>query len=204
MSLEINILNNLHAMDDFLSDFKVKVAVQATRSAINRTLVSTRKEAVKTLRTRLNIKSTTLKRKHISLSKVRGGSLSSMTGSINFNDNPMPLLDFVKGHKNIIKQKGIKVKKRRKLKVEVVKGKKITLKTAFIQKVNSKQVFKRGSSGFKRQAVSSIGTWVSRRAFKKPIMREARARFNIEFDRQYSFRMDRALGKVKSSKVRKR
>jgi hypothetical protein len=190
-------------MDLFMDQFSDKVIPNASRTAINRTLTSTRAQAVKVIRLRLNIKAKDLKGKHTAITKASGKNLMSMVGVLSFSDKPMPLLDFVTGKHSRASQKGIKVKNRKLVKVKVLKGKAVKLKKAFITKVRSTQVFKRSSDdGFYKQGVPSIAVWVQRDYIEKPLKDHANKTFNKVFRQQYEFRVEKAIAKANKAKLR--
>lgn len=203
MSLDISITSNVLDAVSAMEKMPDKIIWDATRVSINRALVTGRKEAGKTLRERLNVKSRDMKQK-IKASKARGSNLRSLEGVLSFDDTPMPLLDFVRGNKNLIKQKGVKVRKRRKLKVEITRGKKFHIKGGFIQKVRSKQLFKRGNSGkLYKQSAPSVGEWIMRKQFKFPVAKAMRVSFRKNLKNQMDFRLEREMNRVKSSRLRK-
>lgn len=203
MSLDISITSNVVDAITAMEKIPDKIVWDATRVSINRAMVTGRKEAGKTLRERLNVKSRDMKQK-IKVSKARGGNLRSLQGVLSFDDTPMPLIDFVRGNKNLIKQKGVKIKKRRKLKVEITRGKKFVIKGGFIQKARSKQLFKRGSSGgFYKQSAPSVGEFIMRKQFKFPVAKAMRQSFRKNLKNQVDFRMERMTAKVGAGRMRR-
>ena len=78
--------------------------------------------------------------------KAKGGGIGSVEAAVHFLTRPLPILLFVKGSKPVA-AKGIRVKARRRLTVEIQPGKKLKIQSGFIQRVKSLQVFKRKSSG---------------------------------------------------------
>lgn len=202
MSLDISITSNIADVVSSFKDLPDNIIYQGTRVAINRALTTGRKEAGKTMRERLNVKARDMKSK-IKKTNAKGGQLRSLVGVLSFDDTPQPLLNFVKGNKNLIKQKGVKIRKRRKLKVEITRGKKFVLKSGFIQKVRSKQVFKRGDSGkLYKQSAPSVGEFIMRRKFKKPVSKKMIESFNKNLRNQMSFRLEREQSKLASARMR--
>lgn len=204
MSFDISITSNAVDAIAALSSYSDAVVTAATRASISRALVTGRKQASKTMRQRLNIKGKDVKKK-IAIAKPTTGRLGSLNGVISFDDTPMPLIDFVRGSKGIIKQKGLKIKKRRKLKVEVTRGRKFTMIGGFIQKVRSKNVFRRGKSGkLYKQSAPSVGEFVMRREFKFPIAKEMRKSFNKNLRSEIKFRTEREIQKLASKRLKQR
>jgi len=207
MALDINLEHNFNDLEIWLDDIKNKAATQAARSTINRSLIATRKLSIKLIKRQYRVKksglsATDVKKAH-HIKKARGGHLDTLFGEILFAGKPIPLLSFVSGSKNIIEQKGIKVKKRKKLKAEIRPGKKVILKGAFIGKVHSKQVFKRGGKGLKRQAGPSITEIVFRPNMIKALQKKMQRTFDQRFPGEMQFRLDKLTGKVNSAPLKK-
>ena len=193
MSINIDITSNVFEVMASMPDLNQQVFYQATRTSIGKALVAGRAQAAKGLRERLNIKSGDVKRK-IAMTKPKGSSLFSLEGILSFDDTPQPLIDFVRGSKEVIKQAGVKVKRRRVLKVEITKGKTFKMKGGFIQKVRTKQVFRRGKSGrFYKQSAPSIAKFVQEHNLKDPIIKRMKEVFITNIKNQYEFRLERYL-----------
>jgi hypothetical protein len=164
--IEIRIDDNFMALAEAFTDqLGPNELVNAGRSAFNKTLLTIRNEAIKELRKRVRIKPGVLRNKYTWLEKARGGTLGGLTAAVAFSTRPIPMIEFVRGNKAPIVQKGVPVKRRRKLKVEIVPGKRHTLDKAFIQKVHTTQVFKRDpkADGFHKQGTRSIGFLIAAR-----------------------------------------
>lgn len=203
MTIKIDITSNILDAIETMENISENVMVEAARVSINRAMVTGRKEAAKSLRAKLNIKARDVKTK-IGIAKARGNNLRSLEGIISFSDIPMPIIDFVRGNTSIIKQKGLKIKKRRKLKVEIVRGKKFVMKGGFIQRVSSKQVFKRGKSGkFYKQSAPSIAEFISRNDLKRPVSKAMIDSFNKNYANQVDFRMKREQSKMRKARLKK-
>lgn len=195
MSIDIDISSNIAVIQKGLGDLNKEVFYQSIRYSIGKALIAGRTQAAKGLRERLNIKSGDVKRK-IAMTKPRGSDLFSLEGVLSFDDTPQPLLDFVKGSRDVIKQKGIKVKKRRVLRVEISKGKVWKMSGGFIQKVKSTQVFRRGRSGkFKKQSAPSIAHFIDQEKLKIPVIRAMKDSFRANIKNQYEFRLQRLIAK---------
>lgn len=193
MSINIDISSNIAEVMASLPDLNQQVFYQAARTSIGKALIAGRAQAAKGLRERLNIKSGDVKRK-IGITKPKGSSLFSLEGVISFDDTPQPLLDFVKGNKEIIKQKGVKIRKRRVLRVEITKGKAFKMRGGFIQKVRSKQVFRRGKSGkFYKQSAPSIAKFIQEHQLKDPVIKRMNEVFFGNLKNQYEFRLERFI-----------
>lgn len=182
MAIDINISSNFDDVVKALDDLKVNQVLQAARFAINRTLITLRKESTQRISEKLNIKQSTLKDKYIVMNKAKGGKLGELVGSLDFSGSPIPVLEFVKGAKTALVQKGIPVAKRRKLKVEITPGKPFIMKGAFIQRVHSLQVFKgRRSKGFHKQGIRSLAYLLVNRGIGDGLVTFGQQRFTQIF-----------------------
>jgi hypothetical protein len=189
--LEISITDNFMQIASGFQKLNTYHLVNGARRAINRTLTSVRVEAIGLIKEKINIKSTTLKDRHIQLRKASGGSLQSLQGSLLFSNDPIPMLEFVKGSKEPIVQKGLAVKQRSKVKVEITPGKRFVLHKAFIQRVHSVQVFKRGPSGrFHKQSVPSVGFMLLNRGVGEQIRARAINTFAETLQHEYEVRLE--------------
>ena len=181
MSLDIEITSTLLDAAKMFDGLNPREVGKSARRAINRTLLTLRKESLKQIPEHLKIKPKTLRDRYIRLNKAQGGN--NYEGSIDFSSEPIPMIEFVRGSKDPIKQKGIKVKRRKKLRVEITPGKRFVLRRGFIQRVLSKQVFKRpeGKEGFKKQSTPSVGMIVLKRGIGKALVDMGAQRFSELF-----------------------
>lgn len=184
MSLDIQIYVDLDDIMMTLGTMDRKAVNRAAKRAINRALSSVRQTAFDSIRARLNIKEKSLRDRYVRMRKASVDMFGAVSGELEFSAESIPMIEFVKGSKEPIEQKGIKVKKRRKLKVEIAKGKRFVLKKAFIQRVHSKQVFKRPTKGFKKQGISSVGWIVENRGIIERLKTLANDRMQIELNRE--------------------
>lgn len=158
MSLDIDIMADVFEAEELFRQLSRPQLLNATKRAMNKTIVSIRQESMKRLRKKLKIKESSLRQRHIFLNRAKGGSMNSLEASVEFSGFPIPALEFVKGNKDAIKQKGIPIHKRRKLRLEITPGKVFRMEHAFIQRKFTKQVFKRGAGRrLKKQGTPSVG-----------------------------------------------
>jgi hypothetical protein len=196
MSINIDITSNIAMIMKSFPELNNEVFYQSVRYSIGKALIAGRTQAAKGLRERLNIKSGDVKKK-IGMTKPKASSLASLEGILSFDNAPLPLLQFVKGSKDVIQQKGIKIKKRRVLKVEISKGKVFKMRGGFIQKVRSTQVFRRGRrGGFKKQSAPSIAHFIEQENLKIPVIRAMKDSFRANIKNQYEFRLNRLISKT--------
>lgn len=189
--VEIHLFDKIDGLEDLLVKYPKEIVASARR-ALQRASIAMRHESLQRLRKQLKIKESTLKNKHIRLHKVVsiGGSLGTLEAVIAFSKQPIPMLEFVKGSKNPVKQKGIPVKRRKRIKVEVVPGRKRTMQSAFIQTVKSKQVYKRikATQRFKKQSIPSVGEQVFGKGMYIPISKKGIATFHRVFKHEMRVR----------------
>lgn len=197
--LEINITSNFLDVAEHFKDINQKFLYQSTRYAINRTLLTVRQASLDKLRKRIDIKQSTLRQKHIAITKARGTTWNNLQGVVSFNTDAIPMLEFVKGSKEVVKQKGVPIQRRRKVKVQIVPGKKFVLKKAFIQRVKTKQVFKRaeGQKDFHKQGIRSVGFIVMERGLGQELQNIAGQRFRTLFMQDLRARINGHVGKIK-------
>jgi hypothetical protein len=144
--------SNLMEISAQLADIG-KQARPAMRRALKRGLLAMKTESIKEIKKTLKITNKDLK-ESFRLSAPQGDRIF-MHADIGYSSASLPMLPFVRGARSPIKQKGISIKRRRKLKVEIVPGRKTLLKGAFIQVVRGRLgVFKRRKGGTRTQLVS--------------------------------------------------
>jgi hypothetical protein len=189
--VEIHIFDKVDDLQRLLDKWP-RETIASARRALQRAGIAMRHESLNRLRKQLRMKESTLKNRHMKLHKVVtiGGSIGSLEAVISYSKKPIPMLEFVRGNKNPIPQKGIPVKRRRKLKVEVVPGRRRTLQSAFIQTVKSKQVFKRikAQARFKTQSIPSVGEQVFGKKMHIPITQRGIGMFQRVFKHEMRVR----------------
>jgi len=206
MAVDISITSNILDAAMEMKNYSNQVVVQSARKAINRSLTTGRKLSRKSLRERLNIKNKDIgnKSRKMRIQKARGGRMASLTGSLEFETTPLPMLMFIKGKKTPIKQRGVKLRKRRKLKAEVYRGKKLNMAPAFIQKVRTTQVFRRQASGkLHRQSAPSVGEFMKRKVFFKNPRKGMLVMFNRTLNEQIKFRSSAQASRLNKAKMKK-
>ena len=161
MSFKVDISHTLLDAYSAFDQLEAKEVTRAAKRAINRTLVTLRKEAVPVIQKELRVKSTLLK-SYMFLNKAEGKAGSKISGSLEFKSKGFPLIDFVRGAKRPTPQKGVKVKNRKKVKVEIKPGHQYVVKGGFIANSQNRglQVFKRVKSDRKKllmQTSPSLG-----------------------------------------------
>jgi hypothetical protein len=202
VSINIRIDDNFLDVAEAFKELGPKELVAAGRRALNRTIVTVRKTAMDEIRQKRRIKPSTLREKHIWLEKAGGGMFNALSASVVFSSKPIPMLEFVRGRKSPTPQKGIKVARRKKVRVEIVPGRRQILKNAFIQHVRSLQVFKRpkGQDNFKYQGTRSIGSLAMSGDIKPIILDVAETTLKANLLAEMQYQSLKLQGKVKPTK----
>lgn len=191
MSLDIDIRDDFAEVGKIFDLIAVKFAGSSARFAINRTLLTLRKESIQMIDEKLKLKPRTLREKYISLQKAKGSRLGDLFGVISFSGKPIPLIEFMKGNTEPAPQKGIPVQRRRKVRVEITPGKRFVVPHAFVQRVHSTQIFKRNKSkGFHKQGIRSVGNLVMTRGIGTQLQAIGQQRFRELFLADLKARID--------------
>lgn len=196
MSFKIDIKENIMEAYNAFDKLKRSEVSKAARRAINRTLVTIRKESVIEIKKDLRIKSSVLKNQYIWIEKPRGKGLNDLGGSVVYQSKGLALIDFLRGTKAVTPQKGIPIKRRKKVRVEITPGKKFIVKGGFITKTASKglQIMKGSKtnrSHLMMQTAPALGTLLlndKKRIGAKLQSRSAEI-FQENFSRELNYRL---------------
>lgn len=195
--LSITIEDNFLDLAEAFNELGTNQLIAASRRALNRTLLTLRKSSIEEITKKLKIKPKTLREKHLRLQRASGGSFNSLEAAILFSNDPIPLLEFVKGSRSPIEQKGIPVKRRKKTRAEISPGKRFVVNKGFIQRVQSVQVFKRGSSGrFHKQATRSVGFLITERGIGERLVKLGQSRLAELLGKELEFQVLKMQGKI--------
>lgn len=209
MSIRIDVKDNIIEAYQAFDNLKRSEIHKAARRAINRTLVTVRKEAVGIIKEDIRIKSSVLKAKYIWIQKPTQKNFGDMRGDVVFSSKGIALVEFIRGSKSVTSQKGLKIKNRKKVRVEVTPGKRVVVQGAFLQKTSSKglQILKRDSKTLGHtlmQSAPSVGALLlsPRRETGKKITTVASATFQKNFQYELNYRMTRLIEKAKTSQLK--
>jgi hypothetical protein len=183
--MQIDIEIDLQGAERFLKAFSKKELIKAHRRALNRTAVGLRKESTIAIKKRLRLKSGDIKKKNLRIKKAIGSRFESLEAAVEFSGTPIPMIEFVRGSKKPINQKGKKVGRRRAVKVEIKPGRRFKLRHGFIATVKSKQIFRRsgkGKSDLKKQSIKAPSVLVGKDKFRSPLERYVRSRYEREIE----------------------
>ena len=209
MTIEINLESNFDAIENFYTDEIWSITGAAVKASINRALTTGRKESLKEIHKKINLNSriktrTDFKKDNVKIFKATGSDAFTINGAIAFSASPMPMLYFARGNIDNIRQKGIKVAKRKSPKIEIFKGKKFKLKKAFIQTHKSKQIFKRkGNKAMVKQGIPSISHAIEKANIKDKIAKIMQNRFRDELEKQIKWRLDKKAKKATRAIMKK-
>lgn len=172
----------------FTEKARVELIPTAYRQALNKTIITVRKESTQEIRKEINLKARDVKRK-LTLQKARGTDLRTLGASMTVNGRRLNMKLFVKGDSTPPKpdQTGIKVSKRKPLRVEYKKGRVKKYRKAFIQfgRGNNAVMFQR--TGKERGPIApvtapGINRLFDKATFTKPIIRVADRSLRKTFD----------------------
>ncbi len=192
MGIEITLDSTVKELEKDLIRLSQIEITKITNQAVNKTLTSTRVQASRMLRAKINLKAGLFKNKYTKIFKAQRGTLH---GHVELSNKPLSLINFKRG-KSIASQKGKSYKQRPKLNISYRKGKKTNLKGAFLAKGKNGNVhiFKRakGSKSYiKSQAAPSISETFLATAMIKPIQHFAQFRIKKEFGVALNFQLNK-------------
>lgn len=194
IKIEVTLDKTIGQITNFFdTSIKYDLAVKSARQALNKTATGLKSFSRRQITGHLKMKAKEAGDK-IRIKRATGRDLVMMESLVMFSGAPLPLIQFVTGSKNPRPQKGIKVRRRKKVKVEIVRGRKITEPSAFIAKAKRKgfptQVFRRKSTATgptAMQAAPSIAqVIINKRNIRDRIERHAGARLVKEFNSAYN------------------
>lgn len=205
MSFKFSVLTDLKGVDKYLNELSLKSFSRVTRRALNKAIVSVRAEANEIAREQRKLKKGEINRDFFKMIKARGGKISAsnaLSAQLLVSGRPMSMIRFVLGSKTPRPMKGLSYKQRRKIKVEVFPGSKITKAHAFIAKGQNGnfQLFQR--QGKERLPLNKLVAPALSNIFKSPAVASrikafANQRMEIEMARAYELEMAELQSKHK-------
>lgn len=188
--MKVFITHNLQRIPKELKDLSDITVKKAAARAVKETATKLRKDLSMEVRKRVNLPASGTSRGGRGLvppgvkdlivvdAKVkanRSTPLSSIFAHIRTSNKPISLIHFVRGKKEPANQKGIPVKRRKKLKVQIMRGKTETRPHSFIQRAKGNiQVFNRGSGrNIKKQSVPSVFEFLKKPGVLNPFLDNA-------------------------------
>lgn len=207
MSFKVEITDNLNQGFEVFDKLKKNEVFRSARTAINRTLTTLRKDSVIEIKKEMRISSSLLKNKYIWVDKARGKGLRTLSGSVVYQSRGLQLIDFIRGARAVTPQKGIPVKKRKKIRAEVTPGKRFVVSGGFVSQTASKglQIMKRDkkTKGYlQMQTAPSLGALLMNEQKKLGARLQSRGAevFQKNFMHELRYRTQRLLSKVNAPK----
>ena len=204
MAIKVDLISNLDELQLFLKDLPKKMVPKANRMAIRRTSKILVTESVRAIRKVRSLGAREIRKDFFKTKlMVQGFDVNQHRAELAIRKRPVSLIRFVRGSKNPRPQRGIKVRRRRPLRVSVVPGKTSTLQDAFIAKGrgNRNHVFRRRTvknTPIIKQSIPSLHLLFTEKEFRRPIERIVGKRLQVEFKRALRLQVDRAKAKAKS------
>lgn len=204
MGLEISIEHNLKKVDANLKLLQKKLLPKAMKQALNKTLNRVVTKTSREFRDKeRNMKVGLIKKKYIRKYKATGNNIATMQAKMWISGRGLHLLEFVRGSKDPRPQKGIAVRKRKKLKVRIRPSKTVTRKKLFIAKGHGgrNMVFRRQNNKLVKtpdqkgplaaQTVPGYASIFRKLRFNQKIVRFANRVLLIEFNRSFNLQMSK-------------
>lgn len=197
MSLNITLTDNLKKVAADFRGIKNKAIVNATRKALNKTVVSTGVKIAREFKKVRALKIGVIKKDFLKLVKARGSNFAKLQAMVIISGRRVQLIRFVSGDKSPRNQKGLAVSKRRKLRVRVIPGKSNVRGKIFIAKSHGGKnlVFRRIDNKLNKskrakqkgplavRTTPAFTTIFKRQKFQRGIETFVGRRLLIEFDR---------------------
>lgn len=187
-----------------LEKFNDKAITKATRQAINKTVIKLQSLVIRRLLLMRKLKKGELKKRFTSTRKARGNDINAMRGIVEIKGTTVSLIRFVKGSKDPRKQKGISVRKRRPIKVEVIPGRVTRVKGAFIAKGSGgkNQLFRRIDNKLRKkkgkqkgpiakQASAALSLLIQRAEVKAALIKFANRELGKQFETALKFQLSK-------------
>lgn len=206
MSIHIQVQHNFGIIKSYLKTMSTVSVKKAVVQACNRSAVTGRKESAKLLGKIIKLPQggKTSKggggltppgiKSMIEITKARGGRnvpIDRIFATINSSNKPISLIHFVRGAKAPRNQKGIPVKDRLPIQVEITKGRKLRLNKAFIAKSRrggSVQVYRKDHNAkMIKQSAPALYRWFIKPNVIGPAREIIRKRYAEEFPRQLNY-----------------
>jgi hypothetical protein len=206
MTIKLDILSNLDEMDIWLNATTSKMVPKALKRALQRSGKTLVTESQRRIRQQRNLKARDIKQKFFKVTKRLGKNPEKMEVVLAVADEPLKLSIFLRGTTRPRSQKGIKVSKRKGLRIKIKPGRAKRVKGAFIAKgpkSGKYEVFKRmKTKGSDRgplalQSAPSLHLFFIDSAFRRRIEKIVGAKLQKEFQQQFLHLLNKAGPKGK-------
>lgn len=179
MSISIDLKSNLNKVTANFFPGCEKAIVRAARSAMSKTLTSLRAESNRQVRTKMALKAGDLNKDWFKETKLLKGnsfkSLDKFIAVLHVRNKPISFIKLVRGSAKPYNQKGVRIKARKKLRIEIKKGKVVKYRDLFIARANGGvyHVFRRAPKGQRgvlhKQSAPSVHFLFEKAEFRRPI-----------------------------------
>ena len=202
MTIGIDLISNIEKVQKDFFRATNKDIIKATRSALAKSRTTLRKQTVKQIKKRRNMKAGEIKKRMKLTKELNSNNINKLSVSLHMKDQKISMLPFVVGAKTPRKQKGVRVIKRKKISVRIRPTKRKTYPKIFIasgrrRKDGSKgkfQVFRRNpdkKNKIFRQTVPSLHLLVEGKRFRRPVEKIVGIQLQKNFIRAYKFQLSK-------------
>lgn len=141
MSIDITATSEIKKIEIVLDKIRLKALTKATRRSLNKVMREMAKNDVPdAIRKQRNIKKSRIKKRFLEKFKARGSNLANLEARIQISKKAVPLIEYVKGKREPRSQKGISIRKRKKVRVAIQKGKSTVVSKGFLARVKNNKV----------------------------------------------------------------
>lgn len=202
--MAVVVRTDLKKFEYILQGISKQVLHQATLRSTNRVATSLRAQAARKVKEKYNLPITGTSKggqgrtppgikPSMEIQKARRGkTLSDIFSVIRTSTKPISLIHFVKGNKNPANQKGVTIKRRKKLRYAVQRGNVRVASRAFILSTkNSVQVFKHRDSSLMKQSIPSVWRLLEKANIKNQLEVFGRQRFEQEMQANLNFYLNK-------------
>jgi hypothetical protein len=202
IKIDIDFEEGFRKIEKHLSYAGKKAAPKANRRALNRSLTTLRNSLLDNIRLHYRVQKKETKDGFFTSKNASGNNPNKQMAKLTVSGRAISLIRFLsKARRKPLKQKGIKVSKRKPLRLQVKPGANTTLKKAFIAqgRNNNWQVFRRrtgrtknGKEVIARQSAPSLPKLFERvKSIRNISEANARKTYVKEFDRQFKFFLEK-------------
>lgn len=195
MAVNLYVDSNFSALEKALAAVEEKPVRTIVKRSMNKGLDTLIRRAGKIAQKERFLKLSVIKSRYFTRGNPSGNLFTQLSSYFGVSNQKISMLHFVKGPKTPRRQKGIPVRKRKRLRFEVQKGRRFTGKGAiFMAKLsnNRVQVFRRGGVRNKihKQSLSGFGKIFSQPSVKNELSRLGQLAFLVELEKGLEKRLN--------------
>lgn len=195
-------------LDTWLKKAETKVLAKAIKRTLSKKAVTVRNLWGEELKRVIRLTPSLIKRKLLIRKRLAGG-VRAMEVNIGTDkrEDPLSMISFIRGSKKPRNQKGIAVKRRGKVKTEVIPGRVINQKSAFVakgkgQRADGKEnfhLFRRKKKGSKEVLVKQSAPRLTHYASNKNVMRTVQRRAGLILTKEIVSQLKIELSKLRGA-----